>query len=43
MCSKKTTILNNIKQVDSFKVESPINFTMEAFIIPLNEVLICTL
>jgi hypothetical protein len=43
MFSIKTTILNNIKLVESFKVKIHINFQKEAFIIQLNEVLICTL
>jgi hypothetical protein len=43
MCYVKTTILNNIKIVDSYKVKSPVKFALEAFIVQFNELLICTL
>jgi hypothetical protein len=32
MCYVKTTILNNIKVVDSYKIKSPIKYAMDAFL-----------
>jgi hypothetical protein len=43
MCYVKTTILDNIKVVDSYKIKTPIKFAMEAFLIQFNDLLICTL
>jgi exonuclease III len=43
MCFIKTTILNNIKLVESYKVKSPIKFALQAFLIQFNNLLICTL
>ncbi len=43
VCFIKTTILNNIKLVDSYKVKSPIKIALEAFIIQFKDLLICTL
>jgi hypothetical protein len=42
MCYIKTTILNNIKLVDSKKVKSSIKFAMEDCKIQFNELIICT-
>jgi hypothetical protein len=41
MCYIKTaTILNNIKQLDSYWVNFSINFAIEAFIIQFNDLII---
>ncbi len=43
MCYVKTIILNNIKLVGSYKINSTIKFATEIFIIQLNGLIICTL